>query len=132
MDDEVKSDEGAEVVSIRTGRPEERTYEKTLLSNGRRYNPGRCEHKGPFVVDPKLASVECQDCGALLNPIYVLEQMARHETYWNMRQKELSQYLSEINKEIQDRERTKCTHCGNMTAIRFKKEMPRTWFPTAY
>ncbi len=120
------------VVSIKSGKPEERTYERTLVANDRRYDPKGCPHKGPYRVDRKLGSVECGDCGALLNPIYVLEMLAAQETYWNMRQRDLTMYLTLINKEIEGRTRTKCTHCGNMTAIKFSKEMPRTWFPEPY
>jgi len=122
----------AEIISIRTGKPEERTYERTLIDNGRRYSANKCSHKGPYEIDRKLGTVECGDCGSLLNPIYVLEMLACQETYWNMRQRELRQYLDEINKEIEDRTRTRCTHCQNMTAIKFKKEMPRTWVPQPY
>lgn len=120
------------VVSIRDGRPKDRTYEHTLIANDRRYTPQACPHKGPFVVDRKLGAVECRDCGAMLNPIYVLEILARHEAYWNMRQRDLRKYLDEINDEIKGRTRTRCTHCGNMTPIRFKKELPRTWVPEPY
>ena len=125
------SDENENVISIKSGKPSDRTYERTLI-NGRRYDAQQCTHKGPFIMDKKLATVECQDCGALLNPIYVLEMLASHETYWNMRQKELSEYLRKVNEEIEGRERTKCTHCGNMTAIRFKTKPPQTWVPGPY
>jgi hypothetical protein len=128
-------DDEADISNIVQLNPQEsgpRTYETTIIANSRRYSPQTCEHKGPFIVDRKLGSVECRDCGAQLNPIYVLELLAAHETYWNMRQRELSKYLAEINKEIEDRTRTRCTHCGNMTAIRFKKEMPKTWFPQPF
>lgn len=120
------------VISLRDGKPDTRTYETTLINNQRRYSAQACQHKGPFVVDRKLATVECQDCGALLSPMYVLEMLAAHETYWNMRQRELTTYLAEVNKELEGRQRTKCTHCGNMTAIKFNKEPPKTWFPMPY
>lgn len=120
------------IVSIKSGKPVERVYETTLIDNSRRYNQHKCPHKGPFIIDKALATVECNDCGALLNPLYVLELMAYRETYWNMRQRDLSKYLSELNKEIEDRTKTRCTHCGNMTAIRFKGKMPQTWVPTPY
>jgi hypothetical protein len=126
------SAEESKIVNLRSGRPESRTYECTMISNSRRYSQSACPHKGPFTVDRKLATVECGDCGALLNPMYVLEKLALKETYWNQRQKDLSAYLKEINQEIDDRTRTRCTHCGNMTAIRFKREVPRTWVPQAY
>jgi hypothetical protein len=131
MDDEDKT-EDPKVVSIRDGKPSDRTYERTIIANDRRYSPQACNHRGPFIVDRKLGTVECGDCGASLNPIYVLEVLACGEAYWTMRQRDLSKYLSEINKEIEGRTRTRCTHCGNMTAIRFKKEIPHTWAPQPY
>lgn len=106
-----------------------RTYEKTIIANGRRYDPTRCEHKGPYYVDRQLAAVECGDCGAHLNPVYVLEMLACDETYWNQRLKDVQQYLAEIREALHARTRTKCTHCGNMTAIKFQHEFPHTWRP---
>lgn len=122
----------AKVISIRDGKPSERTYERTIIDNGRRYQTNACPHKGPFIVDRKLGTVECGDCGAALNPIYCLEVLACGEAYWNLRQRDLAKYLAEINAEIEGRTRTRCTHCGNMTAIKFKKEVPRTWVPQPY
>jgi hypothetical protein len=117
------------IIQLHPGKNQERVYEKTIVANRRRYRSDRCEHNGPYIVDRKLAAVECEDCGAYLNPLYVLEMLAYKETYWNKRKEELTAYLAEINKEIAGRTRTKCTHCGNMTPIKFHQEMPRTWVP---
>jgi DNA-directed RNA polymerase subunit RPC12/RpoP len=130
-----EEDEDKKVVELRlaTSSPDApRVYERTIVDNSRRYAPERCDHKGPYIVDRKLGSVECEDCGARLNPIFVLEMLASQEAYWNLRQRDLAKYLAEINAEIAERTRTRCTHCGNMTAIRFKKEMPKTWVPRPY
>lgn len=96
-------------------------------SNYRRYGQNACEHKGPYYVDEDLAAIECGDCGAYLNPVFVLLKLAKQEGYWNRRVKDLAAYLDQINAEIGERSRTKCVHCGNMTPIKFKHEMPRTW-----
>lgn len=126
-------DEGdSNVVSLRGDRSEKRVYATTMVSNSRRYAVDQCQHRGPYILDRKLACVECGDCGAMLNPLFVLEILANREAYWNMRQRDLGKYLDEINAEIKERTRTKCTHCGNMTPIRFKREMPRTWMPDPY
>jgi len=101
----------------------------TISANRRRYTTGECKHRGPYLVDNMLGTVECGDCGAALNPIFVLEILAWHEAYWNARLNDLRKHLAEINKELEGRTRTKCTHCGNMTPIRFLAEMPRTWVP---
>ena len=123
--------ENGKVITLHPGKGE-RVYEKTIISNSHRYRPNTCEHKGPYVVDQALAAVECGECGAYLNPLFVLEKLATQEAYWNKRQEDLTTYLAEITAEIKDRTRTKCTHCGNMTAIKFSKEMPRTWVPRPY
>lgn len=126
------TDKTDNIIQLHPGPQNGRTYEKTIIDNTRRYTQDRCEHHGPYIVDRKLAAVECGDCGAYLNPLFVLEMLAYKETYWNSRQQELTTYLAAINEEIKDRTRTRCTHCGNMTAIKFKHEMPRTWVPRPY
>jgi ribosomal protein S27E len=105
---------------------ESRTPEVTI-TNQRRYSVDQCRHRGPYVVDYALSTVECQDCGALLNPMFVLERLAYGEAYWNQRRKDLTKYLTELEKEIAGRQRTRCTHCGNMTAIRLEARPPQTW-----
>lgn len=120
------------IISFEEGKPSDRTYSKTLIDNGRRYEREECPHKGPFIFNRKLATVECGDCGASLNPIYVLEVLASNEAYWNQRQKDLTAHLEEISEELKGRQRTKCTHCGNMTAIKFKSQMPQTWVTRPY
>ncbi len=123
-------DNDPNVVHLRTpgeGKPE--VPKPTITVNRRRYATDRCQHRGPFIVDRTLATVECGDCGAMLNPMFVLEVLATHEAYWSLRCRDLQRYLDRLNKEIEGRQRTKCTHCGNMTAIRFSFEPPRTWVP---
>ena len=126
------SDGDDNVVAFAKAKDASRTYEKTLVENKRRYGPESCPHKGPYLFDQTLATVECGDCGSLLNPMFVLEVLANKEAYWNRRQKDLTRYIEELNEEIKGRTRTKCTHCGNMTAIRFKREIPATWHPGPY
>lgn len=133
MDEEKPGQEDeSKIVRLRPGSDGSRTYERTIIDNSRRYRQDVCPHKGPYLVDKKLATVECQDCGALLNPMFVLEMLCYRETYWNQRQKDLSEYIAKLNDEIRDRERTKCVHCGNMTPIRFKAQAPRTWVMRPY
>ncbi len=131
-DEQSGDDDDAKIVKLHPGRSCERVYETTIVDNTRRYRQNECKHRGPYILDRKLAAVECQDCGAYLNPLFVLEMLSYREAYWNMRQRDLAKYLAEINDEIKERTRTKCTHCGNMTVIRFKGEMPRTWCPEPY
>jgi DNA-directed RNA polymerase subunit RPC12/RpoP len=128
-DDDAKA---SNLIRLRPGTPEARTYQRTIIDNSRRYRQDQCQHKGPYVIDRKLAVVECEDCGAYLNPLYVLEMLAYQETYWNTRQEELTTYLATVNEELKERTRTRCTHCGNMTAIKLKHEIPLTWVPRPY
>lgn len=125
MTDEINNDDKpANVIEFSAHNP---SPKKTIIESSRRYPIAECKHKGPYSVDEKKWSVECGDCGALLNPIWVMIQLARQEAYYSRRIEDLSKHLKEINEEIKDRARTKCTHCGNMTAIRFKHRSPMTW-----
>jgi DNA-directed RNA polymerase subunit M/transcription elongation factor TFIIS len=128
-DDDAKA---SNIIHLHPGKQEARTYQRTIIDNSRRYRQDQCQHKGPYIVDRKLAVVECGDCGAYLNPMYVLEMLAYKEAYWNKRQEELTQYIEAVNEEIKERTRTRCTHCGNMTAIKLKHGMPQTWVPSPY
>ncbi len=104
---------------------------RTIIQNNRRYGQNKCAHKGPFIVDEEKWTIECDDCGALLNPVWCLIRLAKKEAYYSQRIIDLAKHLEEIDDELKTRERTKCTHCGNMTAIRLKNGRPRTWIGTS-
>lgn len=72
-----------------------------------------CPHFGPFLVDDKAATVECQQCGERLDPMYVLGRLAREETRWHETHKRYHEELARLK----ERSRTKCQHCGEMTRI---------------
>lgn len=101
--------------------------EKTIIHNPRRYSQHACQHKGPYTVSEEDWTVECGDCGGLLNPVWCMIKMAKKEAYYNQRIHNLVEHFKGINEELKTRQRTKCTHCGNMTAIRFKSSLPYTW-----
>ncbi|MBO4120269.1 hypothetical protein J5T34_05885 [Cupriavidus gilardii] len=77
------------------------------------YRPG-CQHRAGFTIDEKLDAVECTACGERLNPMWVLQQLARAETRWH---NHAAQYQDEM-KRLAERSRTKCEHCGQLTRIR--------------
>ncbi len=104
------------------------TSRQMVVDNRRKFHPDRCKHEGSVIVDGKEAMVECRDCGALLNPIYVLQLMAAKESYYRRHVTALREHLHDLEEEIKGRQRTKCTHCSNMTAIKFKNRMPQTWY----
>ncbi len=76
---------------------------------------GRCRHDH-VVIDEEKALVECDDCGELLNPIYVLVKFAREESVLEGRIEEQRVLQEKINSKL----RTKCEHCGKMTRVRVR------------
>lgn len=77
-----------------------------------RYAPNRCKHMH-IIVDTDLAEVECQDCGAKLNPVATLARMATEETRWANEGRRAKEAMAELSKRV----RCKCRHCGQMTTI---------------
>lgn len=78
---------------------------------------GACRHTGvTYIVDETLAEVQCGECGAKLEPVWVLRQLCEKEAKWNRNREE---FLA-IKKEAEARTRTRCQHCDQMTAINVK------------
>ena len=81
---------------------------------------GGCSHTNvTYVVDEKLAEVQCGECGAKLEPVWVLRQLCEKEAKWNRNREE---YLA-IKEEVQGRTRTRCQHCDQMTSINVKARL---------
>lgn len=74
---------------------------------------GCCHFFVQYIVDPSEAEVTCGKCGAKLNPMWVLHQIANTERRWVEARKS---YQSEM-KRLDERKRTKCEHCDRMTRI---------------
>jgi len=75
---------------------------------------GKCIHfNGPFEVDENAGDCRCLKCGEKVTAIFVLKQLMRQESQW-MRTR--AAYQEEM-KRLNERERTKCQHCGQMTRI---------------
>lgn len=73
-----------------------------------------CNHwQGPFEVDVKGAKCKCLRCGTEVGAFFVLEQLMQQESRWN-RTREA--YLGEM-KRLDERSRTKCQRCGEITRI---------------
>ena len=72
-----------------------------------------CDHHNGFIVDSKLATVECARCHALLNPMWALEQLCRRDHTFHVNAK---RYHEEMQR-LAERSRTMCEHCGKMTRI---------------
>lgn len=78
--------------------------------------PGmRCWHRR-FLIDETLNEVECRDCGAKLNPMYALKQLAQQENKYHEYH---ARYQDELQR-LSDRSKTKCEHCRKMTRISSK------------
>jgi hypothetical protein len=78
-----------------------------------KYRPDKCRHRN-MTVDAELNEVECDDCGAKLNPVAMLMRFANEESRWARE----GEHLKELHKELDARVRCKCQHCGQMTRIR--------------
>lgn len=77
----------------------------------------QCKHfRGPFVVDVDGGKCTCKECGGEVAPIFVLEKLMKEESRW-MRNREA--HLNEVRR-LEERSRTKCQHCGEMTRISSK------------
>lgn len=75
---------------------------------------GKCRHfNGPFEVDENAGDCKCLKCGEKVTAIFVLTQLMRLESQW-MRTR--AAYQEEM-KRLNERSRTKCQHCGQMTKI---------------
>jgi hypothetical protein len=75
--------------------------------------PVKCFHTHGFLVDERLSEVTCRACQARLNPMWVLQQLAAQETRWHQF---FARYQDEMAR-LQARQRTRCRHCGKMTAV---------------
>ena len=72
----------------------------------------KCQH-GQFLVDEKLAEIECGLCHEKLNPMWVLVRLANDE--WRLRDRWA--LLKADLRLMGERTRCKCKHCGQMTPI---------------
>lgn len=72
----------------------------------------KCKHN-KFLVDEKLAYVECAICGEKLNPIWALGQMCNEEHRVITR----IEFLNKLSEKAYKKTRCKCEKCGEMTRI---------------
>lgn len=73
-----------------------------------------CDHTDTdYVVDVSDSQVECGTCGNKLNPMWVLEQLARREHRFHEAEKTYREAIARLEK----RQKTKCQHCGEITKI---------------
>jgi hypothetical protein len=65
-------------------------------------------------VDTMLAQLKCLDCELLLNPTEWIAYMAEH---WKHVQHLMDKYR-EAKAALEEKQRTKCQHCGKFTPVR--------------
>jgi hypothetical protein len=104
-------------VKFKTPPSEERTLE--IVHGGR----DGCNHtftivggeikNVTYLVAEAAAEVECSNCKAKLNPMWVLARLAHDETRYH----ETAKRYQEEMKRLSERTRTKCDNCGHMTRI---------------
>lgn len=66
-----------------------------------------------FEVDLRAGKCKCKGCGGEVSPMFVLERLMNLESQW-MRTR--AAYQDEM-KRLDERSRTKCQHCGEMTKM---------------
>jgi DNA-directed RNA polymerase subunit RPC12/RpoP len=74
--------------------------------------PYVCQHKH-FDVDARLQEVECRDCKAKLNPMWVLVALSHEEHRLLDRWARLQAQIQSMS----EKTRTKCKNCGKFTPI---------------
>lgn len=75
------------------------------------------EH-GPFLVDERLAEVECGNCGEKLSPMAVLVALSGHENRIAARFKQLKVECEKARFKAERQNRVRCEHCSRLTRIR--------------
>lgn len=76
---------------------------------------GKCIHfNTSFEVDVDAGDCKCLGCGERVTAIFVLEQLMKKESRWNRTRQAYQDEMKRLN----ERARTKCQHCGEMTRIR--------------
>lgn len=72
----------------------------------------KCRHR-KVLIDEAKSEVECEECGAMLNPVWLLGEFMRIESVWNQQLAALKRQIEEAA----DKTRCKCIHCNKMTPI---------------
>ena len=74
---------------------------------------GACRHLHTL-IDDQLNEIECADCGAKLNPMWVLKRFASQLSQWEFEHER----IRAARKQLEERARCRCTKCGVWTEIR--------------
>ena len=88
----------------------------TFAEAKQRYDDKHCRHT-QIIVDPIKAEVECAACGEKLNAIAVLARFAQEES----RYARILESMRETKKALEEKQRTKCKHCGKITDVNIRR-----------
>ncbi len=89
--------------------------ERTLMGPYEAPRIPACDHlMVTYYVNRAEAEATCSRCGTKLNPMWVLEQLATHDRRYAEQQKA----AKAAQERLDERRRTKCQHCGQMTRIK--------------
>ena len=89
-----------------------------LEAKRHRCGENQFDHCGPFIISDGLANVICKCCKREVNPIWLLNAYIKKFKRANRR----IVLANKMGKELSERKKTKCTHCGKMTNIKLKNE----------
>lgn len=81
-----------------------------------------CFHR-KILVDVEYEKAECEDCGELLSPMWVLTKMMRAEARW----KNLRTYYLEAARAFENKRRFKCRHCKKINVLPTPKDTKKTY-----
>ncbi len=71
-----------------------------------------CQHRR-LLVDEAKSDVTCKDCGERINPIWILNEMSKKESWHRTQVMDMRRRIEKLSSKL----RCKCEHCGKMTRI---------------
>jgi hypothetical protein len=110
IDETIPANDDGNVVTF-TGKQRPNLEDGPML---RPVEPGRCSHHfANYEVDIDGGKCKCLRCGEEITPFFVLAELMREESkWWRAR----ATYQDQM-KRLEERSRTKCQHCGEMTRV---------------
>lgn len=76
------------------------------------YSEKRCQHR-KVTVDSRLSYLKCRDCKETINPVWWITRLAEN---W-YRVKNLYEQNRNAAKLFEEKQRTRCQHCGRITKV---------------
>lgn len=73
-----------------------------------------CQHN-LFLIDERLDTVTCRDCGEKINPMFALKKLAEKESNYRKKLQEITDFYhtqKKLNSILMDSHKYKCKHCG--------------------